>query len=145
MWSLAAEPVASFEHSLTSRQTCAIVGVSYRQLDYAARTIRQLRDLAHGSGSRRRWPVSLVRRLQVAAQLDAATASNQYAGSRWIAAARACVAGPEPPESGFAILSPHDQVGYYQTINAADLPSKAIGTLIRYELDTETLVAELAA
>lgn len=60
---------------MRSPHVCALTGLSYRQLDFLTRSATcgpELRRLvpASGSGSVRRWPGMLVRRLMVAAHAD---------------------------------------------------------------------------
>lgn len=100
-------------------QVAAIVGLSYRQLDYLARTI----DWTPGSGGHRIWSAADIRRLTIAKAIDAAApgpGKSQRGSLPTIA--RAVLAGPPPPASGWA--------AYFRgLVDYGPTPTDAIGDL----------------
>jgi hypothetical protein len=108
------------------------LGVSYRQLDYLARTTIDGGDLAgaRGQGSRRVWRDDLVARLAVATVIAGVT------GRRWGEVARAVVDGPEPPPDGWVVVDDLGSVFYAADERAvvAVLARGNGGTCSRYAL-----------
>ena len=134
---------------LDSRSVADALGISYRQLDYAIRNVAALRKLpsmAGGSGSRRRFDVDTLRRLDIAASVAAAGPSTGSTnGSLWLQAAEAAMCGPLPPASGFAVLGADGRMTYRERLDAADFPVGPVGGVARYDLDASPLGLLLAA
>lgn len=143
--------LAASNRAVSSHTVCRLIGVTYRQLDYAVRTCPELlamASMAAGSGSRRRWPVSVLPRLMVAAALaEAAVANGSPSGSRWNVSVAAVMASEYPPPSGFAVLRPGDPptVDYLPRILMRDVPVGPLGTVVRYEIDVAPVLEALAA
>lgn len=140
-------PTEAADVSLSSRNTAAVLGVTYRQLDYATRNVRQLRNLptmSGGSGSRRRYDLDTIRRLMIAADLADAMPHGEYngGGSQWIRAAEATMAAGPPPPTGFAVLDGDGEVTYHEMIDPSDFALGPIGTVVRFDLKTLATVAE---
>lgn len=92
--------------AFTSHRAAEIAGVSYRQVDYWARTglVRPSLSVAHGSGSRRRWHHRDLVALSVVAALLAAgvelpTIRNAMSDL-----------GPEVGQAGFLVVTPGEVV-----------------------------------
>lgn len=99
-----------------SKQLCDILDITIRQLDWMCRetTLRAHVQRVNGcseSGKHRRWPKNLVRRLQVAKAL-ADAAPRRRSQSLLPMAVEAVLAGPEPPEDGWVLLTPGGGVRY---------------------------------
>jgi hypothetical protein len=93
---------------LSTRELSDRLGVSYRQLDYLARNVPG-GDLAGaaGSGSRRRWPASLVGRLTLATHLAGVS------GRPWRDMALSVLHAGEPPAAvGWVLLDDLGDVHY---------------------------------
>jgi hypothetical protein len=136
---------------LDSRTVALLLGVTYRQLDYAIRCVDrlgQLPTMLGGSGSRRRFTAETLRRLDVAARLaDADPGMVGHAGGRagyWQRAVAGVMAGPTPPPAGFALLDPDGDVHYRTTLRVADFPVGPIGGIVRYDLTATPLGKWLA-
>jgi hypothetical protein len=137
---------------LNSQAAAMLLGVTYRQLDFAIRTVPALRDLplmSKGSGSRRRFDTDTLRRLDVAARLNEANPGDTGGGGRssfWLPAVEAAMDGPVPPEKGFAVLTPGrpPAVMYRATLRAADFPVGPVGGVVRYDLTRTALGVYLA-
>jgi hypothetical protein len=130
---------------LDSRSVAIMLGVTYRQLDHAIRCVNELGQLpgmAGGSGSRRRFSVDTLRRLDVAARLAEAHPGGRF--GYWPHAVAAVMRGPEPPLSGFAVLSPDGMIGYPTTLRARDFPVGPVGGVVRYDLTGTALGVYLA-
>lgn len=136
---------------LASRTVCELLGISYRQLDYAIRCVDELGSLpsmSNGSGSRRRFDIDTLRRLDVAARLaEADPANGTTQGRMWSAAVTAVMAARRPPMTGFAVLTPgpRSRVLYRSNLNVADFPVGPIGGIVRYDLTATPLGKWLAA
>jgi hypothetical protein len=130
---------------LDSRTVAVLLDISYRQLDHAIRTVDHLGKLpgmAAGSGSRRRFTVDTLRRLDVAARLAEAHPGGRF-GS-WPHAVAATMRGPRPPMTGFAVLSPVGVVSYQRTLRVDDFPIGPVGGVVRYDLTRTALGLYLA-
>lgn len=129
---------------VSSRWLCEFIGVTYRQLDYACRFCAALRAKNNGSGSRRRFTEDETRRLLIAAQLTSANVSsgNPQTATIWPYAVVACMEGPPPPESGFALLTPDGGIIYTSTLNADQFEIGPVGGLVRYDLAQAMVDAE---
>lgn len=137
---------------LNSQAVAGLLGVTYRQLDYAIRCVDDLGSLplmSNGSGSRRRFTAETLRRLDVAARLaDADPGMLAHGGGRggyWQRAVAGVMAAPPPPPAGFALLNPDGAVHYRTTLRVADFPVGPIGGIIRYDLTATPLGKWLAA
>jgi len=124
-----------------------ILGVSYRRLDYAVRSVAELQSqdsMTAGSGSRRRWDNATIARLFVAARLAEAGCfyENNRASSQLVPAARACMRGPLPPSRGFAILDADGHVHYRATL-PGNTPVGPVGLVVRYDMGDIEAVGEL--
>jgi hypothetical protein len=137
--------------SISARRLCPLLGVSYRQLDYAVRSVAALRSLptmSGGSGTRRRFGAETVLRLAVAARLaEAIPAGNSLtSGSQWVPAVQAVMDGRRPPRSGFALLTAAGRVRYFsKTLDLTDVAAGPVGTVIRYDIDLVEQFGLLAA
>lgn len=132
---------------LDSRSVADLLGVSYRQLDYAIRStpaLAAMPTMAGGSGSPRRFDLDTLRRLDLAARFAAADPTSDARHSRiWLAAVGAAVAGRTPPPArGFATLTPGGQIRYGETAERA-VPLGVVGLVIRYDLACTDLGAHL--
>lgn len=126
--------------TISARKLAPLLGVTYRQLDYAVRmtaALRSLPSMSGGSGSRRRFDADTVVRLAVAARLtEAFPGSTQLSGSQWVAAVQSVMDGPTPPRNGFALLTPAGQVRYFErTLDLGRMPPGPVGTVVRYDID----------
>lgn len=135
---------------ISARRLAPLLGVTYRQLDYAVRStdaLRNLPSMAGGSGSRRQFDADTVARLAVAARLtEAFPGSTQLTGSQWMASVQAVMAGPVPPRSGFALLRPEGGVEYFdRTLDLGAVAPGPVGTVVRYDIDLENDFGLLAA
>jgi len=119
--------------TVSSRRLCEILGISYRQLDYACRTNPVLQAKNTGSGNRRRFTEAEARRLYVAKMLTEA-APTVGTTTVWPIAAREVMAGPEPLPCGFAVLSPEGWLSYRTELAATDFPTGAVGVVVRYDM-----------
>lgn len=131
--------------SLSSRNTADLLGITYRQLDYATRNVRELRTrptMSGGSGSKRRYDLDTIRRLMIAASLAQAIPHGEYNGSQWVRAAGATMAGPPPPATGFAVLDGDGDVTYHEALVPDSFPVGPIGTIVRVDLEALGAVAE---
>jgi hypothetical protein len=137
---------AAAEITLSSRDVCALLDVTYRQLDYTIRAVpevAQLDSMNAGSGSRRRWDLATVARLSVAARLSEAVSLNgDRRGSQWLPGVRAVMRGPTPPARGFVILDADGDVHYRDTL-PADTPVGPVGLVVRYDMGDIEAVGEL--
>jgi hypothetical protein len=128
---------AAAEITLSSRDVCALLDVTYRQLDYTIRAVpevAQLDSMNAGSGSRRRWDLATVARLFVAARLsEAVNLGGDRRGSQWLPGVRAVMRGPVPPAQGFVILDPDGDVHYRDTL-PDDTPIGPVGLVVRYDM-----------
>jgi hypothetical protein len=128
---------AAAEITLSSRDVCQLLDVTYRQLDYTIRAVpevAQLDSMNAGSGSRRRWALATVARLFVAARLsEAVNLSGDRRGSQWLPGVRAVMRGPVPPTQGFVILDPDGDVHYRSTL-PDDTPIGPVGLVVRYDM-----------
>jgi hypothetical protein len=133
---------------ISAQRLAPLLGLTYRQLDYAIRMTADLRNLptmSGGSGSRRVFGPDTVVRLAVAARLaEAAPAATQ--GSHWMVSVRAVMAGPVPPRSGFALLRPEGGVEYFErTLDLGAVAPGPVGTVVRYDIDLANDFGLLAA
>lgn len=95
---------------LSTREVCDLLGVSFRQMDYVARTV--IGDTP-GSGVHRRWDDVTIDRLTVArALLDAAGALVAPRQSPWPQLVDAVMAAGEPTP-GWVTLRPGGVVKYH--------------------------------
>lgn len=115
---------------MRSPHVCALTGLSYRQLDFLTRSPTcgpELRRLVPpgGSGSVRRWPGTVVRRLMVAAHADRhglgppgnwRTHGGPAGAARLPSIVSLILTGPPPPDAGWMIIgdssSGHQTIGY---------------------------------
>lgn len=147
---LTGDPDDRFVGALASNTLAELLGVTYRQLDHAIRTVAELRGLplmAGGSGSRRRFTIGTLRRLQLAALFaDAAPRYETGPSGRgmWQPAVSAVMAGPNPPDRGLAILTSGEMLRYQQTLSVDQVPLGPVGVVIRYDLDRTPLAEHLA-
>lgn len=135
---------------LDSRTLADLLGITYRQLDHAIRTVAELRGLpsmAGGSGSRRRFTIGTLRRLQVGALFADATPrypTGQSERGIWLPAVSAVMAGQDPPDRGLAILTSDELLRYQQTLSVGQGPPGPVGVVVRYDLDRTPLAEHLA-
>ena len=135
---------------LDSRTLAILLGVSYRMLDYAIRSVADLRGLpgmAGGSGSRRRFTIGTLRCLQLAALFADAAPRYPTGNSErglWLPAVTAVLAGPAPPDRGLAILTSDGDLSYHRTLSVDQVPLGPVGVVIRYDLDRTPLAEHLA-
>ena len=120
----------------SSRDVVEHLGITYRQLDYAARA-GYIPETAKGSGSRRRFDRDTVLRLAVARMVaDAMPLGSSHYTAVWTSILRTVIAGPPPPERGVAVL---DFAGvHYIAEHEAITPALIeVGALVvRYAVDT---------
>jgi len=90
---------------MRSVDVCKAVGISFRRLDYLART-KQLDGMATGSGCPRVWDDRLVVRLALANRLASVgpQAPSQSAFQE-VATAALDPEVPDPPRSGYALVT----------------------------------------
>lgn len=110
-------------HGYSGREVCALAGITYRQLDYLART-RRIPDFdgTPGSGNRRRWSADLARRISVAACIHRFSPTwGQSADTvhSFPFVAGVVLDGPPPPATGWAITTSDGAIAY--TVDADGL------------------------
>lgn len=98
---------------LTSKEAAHLIGVTYRQLDYAARVVV---DFTPGSGNWRSWPPNIIVRLAVAKALYDTLDWLHHPGiSSWTRIVRHVIEGPEPIDRGLVTLTPTGHITYHRS------------------------------
>lgn len=120
---------------MRSRDVAALVGISYRQLDYLART-RSVDMPDPGSGHYRDWPPAMVVRLALACHLAASAPGTQSQLPEIVRLAMAM--GEDPPRRGYALLCRCPSILVWAA-NWADvrrsLEEAGAALVVRYDLD----------
>lgn len=140
---------------MRSHAVASLLGLTYRQIDFLARTTGCVE--AHGSGSRREWGADTVLRLAVAAALARQLPGAVTTPGRSVlpeVAALAFQMPTPPPRSGYACLTPNPWALTWVSTWAdvrRTLDTHGAAVVIRYDLADllgpayDTLLAEAAA
>lgn len=120
---------------MRSRDVAALVGISYRQLDYLVRT-RSVDMPDPGSGNYRDWPPAMVVRLALACHLAASAPGTQSQLPEIVRLAMAM--GEDPPHRGYALLCRRPAMLMWAASWAdvrRSLEEAGAALVVRYDLD----------